>query len=81
MTPVGARGTIEKRFSCYVAAVSLRKKNPHAVALGKKGGKTGGVNRWKNVPAEERSRILRAAIQARWAKKKPPIKKPPLRAR
>jgi hypothetical protein len=50
--------------------VSARKKNPHAVALGKKGGKTGGVNRWKNVPAAERSRILRAAVEARWAKAK-----------
>ena len=54
-----------------LAAVATRKKNPHAVALGKKGGKTGGVNRWKNVSAEERSRILRAAVEARWAKKKP----------
>jgi hypothetical protein len=53
-----------------LAAVATRKKNPHAVALGKKGGKTGGVNRWKNVSAEERSRILRAAVEARWAKAK-----------
>ncbi len=51
-----------------LAAVTTRKKNPHAVALGKQGGKKGGVNRWKNVSAEERSRILRAAVEARWAK-------------
>jgi len=50
--------------------VSNRKKNPHAVALGKKGGKTGGVNRWKGVSTEERSRILRAAVMKRWAKKR-----------
>jgi hypothetical protein len=47
-----------------------RKKNPHAVALGrlggKKGGKKGGKARWKGVPPEERSEILRKAVQARW---------------
>ena len=48
----------------------MRRKDPHAVALGKKGGKTGGVNRWKGVSAEERSRILRAAVMKRWAKRK-----------
>lgn len=53
-----------------LAVVSKRRKDPHAVALGKKGGKTGGVNRWKNVPADERSRILRAAAMKRWGAKK-----------
>jgi hypothetical protein len=32
-----------------------RKKNPHAVALGKKGGKKGGKARWEGEPPEERS--------------------------
>ncbi len=60
----------KRKFPCYVAIVATRKKDPHAVALGKKGGKTGGVNRWKGVSTEERSRILRAAVLKRWAKVK-----------
>jgi hypothetical protein len=64
-------GTPENANPCAIfAAVANRKKNPHAVALGKKGGKTGGVNRWKGVSAEDRSRILRAAVMKRWAAKK-----------
>jgi hypothetical protein len=31
------------------------KKNPHAVVLGKQGGKKGGKGRWRGVPPEERS--------------------------
>jgi hypothetical protein len=49
-----------------------RKKNPHAVALGRKGGKAGGKKggqaRWKGVSPEDRSAILRQAVEARWAK-------------
>ena len=45
-----------------------KKKNPHAVALGKKGGKKGGKARWEGVPPEERSEILRRAVEARWKK-------------
>jgi hypothetical protein len=52
-----------------------RKKNPHAVALGrlggKKGGKKGGKARWEGVTPEERSEILRKAVQARWSRKRP----------
>ena len=29
-----------------------------------------GVARWRNVSADERSRLLRIAVQARWAKKR-----------
>jgi hypothetical protein len=51
-----------------------RKKNPHAVALGrlggKKGGKKGGKARWEGVPPEERSKILRKAVQARWNRRR-----------
>jgi hypothetical protein len=47
-----------------------KKKNPHAVALGRKGGKVGGpkggVARWRDVSPEERSAIMRRAVQARW---------------
>jgi len=51
-----------------------RKKNPHAVALGRKGGlkggKKGGKARWEGVPPEERSQILRKAVQVRWHRKR-----------
>jgi hypothetical protein len=47
-----------------------RKKNPHAVALGRKGGKKGGKARWEGVPPEERSEILRKAVQARWSRRR-----------
>ena len=47
-----------------------KKKNPHAVALGKKGGKKDGKARWEGVPPEERSEILRKAVQARWSRRR-----------
>ena len=43
-------------------------KNPHAVALGRLGGKKGGKARANALTAEERSRIARIAAQARWRK-------------
>jgi len=44
----------------------MARKNPHAAALGKKGGKA----RWEGLSPEQRSEIARKAIQARWAKAK-----------
>ncbi len=44
------------------------KKNPHAVALGRKGGKVGGKARAKALTAEQRREIAKAAAQARWHK-------------
>jgi hypothetical protein len=41
-------------------------KNPHAVALGKKGGNA----RAKNLTEKERSESARKAVLARWAKEK-----------
>ena len=41
-------------------------KNPHAVALGRIGGKKGGKARAASLTAEERSEIARKAAQARW---------------
>jgi hypothetical protein len=46
----------------------MAKKNPHAVTLGRIGGKKGGKARWTDVPAGERSAILRRAALARWKK-------------
>ena len=45
-------------------------KDPHAVAMGKKGGKRGGRARWEGVSPAERSEILRRAALARWKKVK-----------
>jgi hypothetical protein len=44
------------------------RKNPHAVALGRKGGLKGGAARAANLTPEQRSRIARAAAQSRWKK-------------
>jgi hypothetical protein len=49
-----------------------RKKDPHAVALGKKGGKA----RIEKMTPERRSEIARKAVQARWAKHKTDQQKP-----
>ncbi len=46
-----------------------RRKNPHAVALGRKGGLKGGVARANMLTAEQRRRIARSAAQARWGTK------------
>jgi hypothetical protein len=50
--------------------MAKRKKNPHAVALGKKGGPKGGKARWAGLSAHEKSELMRRAVQARWAKAK-----------
>jgi hypothetical protein len=42
------------------------KKNPHAVALGRKGGKIGGKARAESLTAEERRAIAVKAARARW---------------
>jgi hypothetical protein len=44
-----------------------KRKNPAAVALGRKGGKVGGKRRAANMTAKERSEASRKAAQARWA--------------
>jgi len=46
------------------------KKNPHAVALGRLGGKKGGLARAKALSAERRREIAQKAIEARWKKAK-----------
>lgn len=47
-------------------------KNPHAVALGREGGKKGGRARAEKLTAEERSAIARKAAAARWATSREP---------
>jgi hypothetical protein len=45
-----------------------KKKNPHAVALGKLGGSKGGKIRAAKLSSEERTEIARNAVRARWEK-------------
>ena len=43
-------------------------KNPHAVALGRLGGKKGGKARAEKLTPEQRQEIARKAARARWGK-------------
>lgn len=47
-----------------------RRKDPAAVALGRKGGKKGGPARAASMTPEERSESARKAVLARWARVK-----------
>lgn len=47
-----------------------RRKNPMAVALGRKGGLHSAAGRLKKIIPEERRRIASEAARARWAKRK-----------
>jgi hypothetical protein len=48
-----------------------QKKNPHAVALGRKGGQKGGKARAAKLSKKRRSAIAKKAARARWRRKKP----------
>jgi general stress protein YciG len=52
--------------------VKKKDKDPHAVALGRKGGKA----RIEKMTPERRSEIARKAVLARWAKYKKDQQKP-----
>jgi hypothetical protein len=45
-----------------------REKNPAAVALGKLGGKKGGIARRDKLTAEQRKAIAQKAARARWSR-------------
>lgn len=51
-------------------ATAKKKKDPAAVALGRKGGKKGGLARAASMTPTQRSESARKAVQARWAKSK-----------
>jgi hypothetical protein len=63
----GATKSREKRRRKRVGRL---RKNPAAVALGRKGGRKGGPARAATLTAEQRSASARKAVQARWAKSK-----------
>jgi hypothetical protein len=50
--------------------LAVKKKDPAAVALGRKGGKKGGLARAAKLTPAQRSESARKAVQARWAKAK-----------
>ena len=47
----------------------IDKKNPHAVALGRLGGKKGGPARAQKLSKKRRVEIAKKAAEARWGKK------------
>jgi hypothetical protein len=50
-----------------IVQLMAKKKNPHAVSLGRIGGLKGGKARAAKLTAEQRSEIARKASNARWA--------------
>ncbi len=50
----------------------MEKKDPAAVALGRRGGLKGGKERAKRMTKAERSASAKKAAQARWGKKRKP---------
>jgi hypothetical protein len=50
--------------------MNKKRKNPFAVALGRLGGKKGGLARAAAMTSEQRSESARKAVLARWAKMK-----------
>jgi hypothetical protein len=47
-----------------------KSKNPHAVALGRLGGRKGEKVRFARLTPEQRSELGRKAVLARWAKER-----------
>src|SRR5271165_5589650 len=48
--------------------MAKKRKNPYAVALGRKGGRKGGPARAASMTPEQRSQSARNAVTARWAR-------------
>src|SRR5437773_357926 len=56
-----------------MAVIAAKRKDPAAVALGRKGGKKGGPARAAKLTPQQRSESARKAVQARWAAATPPV--------
>lgn len=66
-----AEGTdAAKPKASVIAIASRRRKNPAAVALGRKGGLKSAAARMEKIAPAERRRIASDAARARWAKEK-----------
>ncbi len=64
-----ARESTAKYDEAVPAKKRAKRKNPAAVALGRKGGLKGGKARAAKLTPEERSDSARRAAQARWKSK------------
>ena len=56
-------------LAAYIVEAAINEpieKNPHAVALGRLGGKKGGPARAQKLTAKQRKEIARKAAEARW---------------
>jgi len=53
-----------------IAESAAPEKNPAAVALGKMGGRKGGLARAQNMTPKQRQRAARSAVAVRWGTKK-----------
>jgi len=62
-----AAGIVEAATSDNAPQYEEPAKNPHAVALGRLGGKKGGEARAKSLTAKKRKEIAQQAAKARWA--------------
>ncbi len=62
-------------FYAWALKHMAKKKDPIAVALGRRGGLKGGKARAKKLTPKQRSDSARKAALARWAKEKPRRKK------
>lgn len=66
-----ARGVVEHAIGEHLDGSPLSRpnedKNPHAVALGRIGGKRGGKARAEKLSRAERKRIAKKAAKVRWA--------------
>ena len=65
-----AEGTDSTPRPRNVVSIGSHRKNPAAVALGRKGGIRSAAGRMEKIPPAERRRIASAAARARWAKAK-----------
>jgi hypothetical protein len=82
MEPVPKRSSIDRDLNKMASAIVARAtseepapdpddgKNPHAVALGRLGGRSGGKARAAKLSPEERSAIAKRAAEARWSQRK-----------
>lgn len=61
-----ARGKRDGSTALQRAIQAARGKNPHAVALGKLGGKKGGDTRAQRLSPERRQQIAQHAARTRW---------------
>lgn len=56
-----------KALEYRIILAMAKKKNPHAVALGRAGGKKSAKARMEKLTPEQRQEIARKAVQTRWA--------------